>query len=548
MAEFPGAGRDGREIRFIFSADTGDLVLGLATAEQTARQAGEGMAEAFGRKTANAALKAGEAVEDATGKIADGMASAISKADLFKSQFDRVRDLAGRVAGAVGGFFNRAARHSDDLASSIGQLQENVTDLEREALQPLAPTLTLITDRTRDWLQSLEDGGGVREFSAGAAEGIAELRRIWVLSVETIGGVTRVVFDEVREQFDTVRVVGTAMSRAIRGDFAGAGEVLSGAFDLARNNAADLTDRLREVSEAAKQEAAAAYLELTEGIRDTSEATDDLTDDLRNQVAVVDELEKKELKFFREVAKAAQDSFDKRAELRNQERAERLAAHEKQLQLIQQEEAARAQGSSNAIGTFQTFANASIQLNNLMGQAVQQQLEKEGADRKENALKAFRVQKALNLANAISGTALAIVNAASMQPFLPLGLAASIAAGALGAVQIGLIASQQPPQVAHLGAEVRARTSDEVPLIARRGEYVVTQQGQQNLGGREAVAAANAGHPVSSGGAVTVFKVGNRAVDAMVSNNVRRRQGPLTEAIRREQPRSVAGYNPAARV
>ncbi len=56
-------------------------------------------------------------------------------------------------------------------------------------------------------------------------------------------------------------------------------------------------------------------------------------------------------------------------------------------------------------------------------------------------------QKALNLANAISGTALAIISAMKTLPF-PADLIAAGIAGAMGALQIGVIASEPIPQLA----------------------------------------------------------------------------------------------------
>ncbi len=56
--------------------------------------------------------------------------------------------------------------------------------------------------------------------------------------------------------------------------------------------------------------------------------------------------------------------------------------------------------------------------------------------------KRAQLKKASDLAQAIGGTALAVVNALQTTPFVPLGLIAAIAAGAAGAVQVASISGQ----------------------------------------------------------------------------------------------------------
>lgn len=65
--------------------------------------------------------------------------------------------------------------------------------------------------------------------------------------------------------------------------------------------------------------------------------------------------------------------------------------------------------------------------------------------------KAAKRQRAMQIAQAIAGTAMAVINALNTQPFFPLGLAMSVIAGVAGAVQIATILKQPLPSAT--GAE-----------------------------------------------------------------------------------------------
>lgn len=71
-----------------------------------------------------------------------------------------------------------------------------------------------------------------------------------------------------------------------------------------------------------------------------------------------------------------------------------------------------------------------------------QDLEKKKA---ELEMKAAKRERAMQIAQAISGTAIAVINALSTKPFLPLGLAMASVAGVMGAIQIGTILSTPLP-------------------------------------------------------------------------------------------------------
>lgn len=163
---------------------------------------------------------------------------------------------------------------------------------------------------------------------------------------------------------------------------------------------------------------------------------------------------------------------------------------------------------------------------------------------KKEALKAWEATKAFLLAQAAIETALAVITAvANTQGGWQAQLAAGIAAGAAGAVAIAAIAAEDAP-VLHGGGMVEKAHSgrlmaDEQPIVARVGEGILTAPGVAAAGGAEAVAALNRGQ--GGGGTVVVVRVGDRTTEALVSENIRHRDGAINKRIRETQPR-VARY------
>jgi hypothetical protein len=87
--------------------------------------------------------------------------------------------------------------------------------------------------------------------------------------------------------------------------------------------------------------------------------------------------------------------------------------------------------------------------------------------------------KALRIAEAVMNTAAAVTSAMTMQPFIPVGMAAAISAGAMGAAQIATIAAQP-----------FSKGTDSVPSVLTPGEMVIPRSfaaairsGDLSLGG-----------------------------------------------------------------
>lgn len=106
-----------------------------------------------------------------------------------------------------------------------------------------------------------------------------------------------------------------------------------------------------------------------------------------------------------------------------------------------------------------------------------QRLDEEAeAKKKELALKQFKAQKAANMLNIIANTALAVMRAYSdAGPLAGTALAAIV--GGIGAVQLGIVAAQQPPSYARggytKGLGFTDETGHEVAGVVHGKEYVI---------------------------------------------------------------------------
>lgn len=106
-----------------------------------------------------------------------------------------------------------------------------------------------------------------------------------------------------------------------------------------------------------------------------------------------------------------------------------------------------------------------------------QRLDEEAeAKKKELALKQFKAQKAANMLNIIANTALAVMRAYSdAGPLAGTALAAIV--GGIGAVQLGIVAAQQPPSYAQggytKGLGFTDETGHEVAGVVHGKEYVI---------------------------------------------------------------------------
>lgn len=148
-------------------------------------------------------------------------------------------------------------------------------------------------------------------------------------------------------------------------------------------------------------------------------------------------------------------------------------------------------------GGINTAAEAFDQFSSLVlmaGSAIIKGTEK---DTKAAKKKQFAIEKAAAITSATISTFQAVAANLTIPP-VPVGIALAAIAGAAGAVQIGLIAAQQPKF--HRGGLM----PDEVDTSGARlrqneSVAVMTAQAMRAMGGQEGIARANAGQPVTSG-------------------------------------------------
>ena len=99
------------------------------------------------------------------------------------------------------------------------------------------------------------------------------------------------------------------------------------------------------------------------------------------------------------------------------------------------------------------------------------------AKKKELAVKQFQAQKAMNMMSIVANTAVGIMRAYEAGPIAGSVFAAIV--GAMGAVQLGIVAAQQPPSYARggytKGLGFKDESGQEVAGIVHGDEYVVPQ-------------------------------------------------------------------------
>jgi hypothetical protein len=215
--------------------------------------------------------------------------------------------------------------------------------------------------------------------------------------------------------------------------------------------------------------------------------------------------------------------------------------HARTMERIAAESDARSQSASEAVSAFSQSAQLIGTISSALASAALDDINREGQGRKQAALEAFRVNKASALLQAGISTALAVANAATTVPFVPAGIAAMAAAGVAGAVQIGIIASKQPPKF-HRGGVVR----DEITARLRQGEAVLNPAAVRSMGGPDVVAQINRAPGSNSGEAVTVIKLDSKIYDVQTRNAARRYDSPLSSTLRAAQPRSLGRRSPHA--
>jgi len=268
----------------------------------------------------------------------------------------------------------------------------------------------------------------------------------------------------------------------------------------------------------------------------TAEQVEEIAMALGDALDTINEETRAKLKASQELRdeeelEAAQERVEELLEYEQQLADDKLRIAEETVEKQKQLEQSLMDFSGDVAGTISDLASF------VAGEKIKA-AEDGSAAEKAAALESFEVAKAASMVSALVSTALAVVNALATPgvPY-PVAVAFSIAAGVQGALSVAAIAAQEAPSL-HRGT----LTSDESNAIVRANEAVLTPAAVDDLGGMGAVADMNRGRNATSGGAqtlVTVFRVNNKAVDSMMTENLRTRRGPLSESLRSVQPTRV---------
>jgi len=293
-----------------------------------------------------------------------------------------------------------------------------------------------------------------------------------------------------------------------------------------------------ESGERRKSELESQVYDLLQTVKVTADQREELEMALADALLAIDEETAEELKDRQE--ERAEEEAERRREENETLLEEYKALQEEKVKLA--EEAAERQRQIE-MGMLEFSESISGSLADLAAMVADQKVSaaQEGsAEEKKAALEAFEMAKAASIVQALVSTALAVINALATPgvPY-PVALAFSIAAGVQGAIQIAAIAAQQPPSL-HQGTGL---TSDERFTVTRANEGVLTPAAVASLGGMDVVADLNRSRNATGGMApaqvTTVFRVNNRAVDAMMTENLRYRRGTLYDQFRGVQPTRV---------
>jgi hypothetical protein len=186
-----------------------------------------------------------------------------------------------------------------------------------------------------------------------------------------------------------------------------------------------------------------------------------------------------------------------------------------------------------------TAATAAI--GDLIGQqfAAEASKYREGSRLQREALKKqFVAQKAFALSVGAIQAASAVLATIATLGTGPLGIAAAVTAGVVGAAQMAAIAAAKPPKF-HRGG----MAPDESPAVLRAGEAVLTPSAANRIGGEDGVRRLNRGEAPASGSSVVVVQLGHEVIGAAVERHLSRPDAPVRRAMRRGMPagRRMAG-------
>jgi hypothetical protein len=511
--------------------------------------------------------------------------SGLAMAGAFAQGGDAIRDAAQQIEDA-GIITNEVARQAEDMADAVALAQQSWVGIKTEALGPIIPLITEIGTAFADLSKDLRETGALEDLgksftntfleiigpavingSAIAAKALAALpasfaavelgmvrlqqaaRAVW--DIAQAGSVTGLITNAIRlingqeikifsdETVGMTSEVAEATEKAAAAirELGAQQEAIEGIQDAAQKALKKAAERMREQKEAAEQ-SVSANEDAADALGKTGDKAEESAEKVGQAILAIKSIEMTSTiaRQAQEAADALQPVADKAIEIGAAISSMFGAIQSALTQSIRegQDELSRLQEE------FENEANGRRKMEiQAEARALRERIEQE----KEAARASFAIQKAVAISEAAIMGALAVLNAlATGGAAAPaLAVAAGIAAGA----NIAAIAAEPPPSF-HSGGMVSAAAPDEITARLLRSEAVLSPQGVAAAGGEEGVRDLNRGGAGADRPIVSVLQVRSRTVDAMISDNLRTRQGPLTDALRAARPRALGRHNPFA--
>lgn len=526
------------EIPDIGAREARQLVTALSREIKGAERASRAAADAS-RAAARATRDYGSAAAHASGGLR-GMTASLAKAMIGTELLFRGVRLLGRgiretVQEAVR--LDKAA--GGDLAPTLDGLRASADALWSDAVRPLIPAITDLAAVTGDWLDVIRDAGTLTRWAQGlsdVAQGAAIAARA-VLGLDAAERQRRAASEtgQAAIQAQAERIEATRLELTILESLFGAsaaaqmetGQRLTREIETLRRLRGELADLanigIGEPAPARGAPAAAGKaspkgrdqdrmkgLIDPAAVEDTKARLQELTDAYAEAAA--------SYVGIKEEAADAIDSID-------QER------HEAALRRISEETAARRSAAREWLSVAGAWAGATEGLVEGVSAVAIAATKEETEERLEAQRAAWWAQAIASIATAAVNVPLSISQASTAG--YPQAIGYMVAAGvASGIALAGVIAKVAAGPGFHAGG----MAPDEDVARILPGEAVLPRQTVRSLG-EERVREIIRGDD-SGGQVVVINRVGHRTTDVQTHESLRRRRGPLSDAIRATQPRS----------
>ena len=479
----------------------------------------------------------------------------------FEGGGDAIRASAEEIK-SLGVISNEAAAASEAQVDAIGQLHAALDGLKFQVLAPLIPIITGVSNAIKKIIGEMDD----KEVIA-FGKSIAQGAKIGITALTALGVVAQNLFITLGPVFDGIQAMLLASVGDIKGAALNASAAITGALDIkdAQQKASariikwgatfhkEIDDAVTAAEAGSKRikkafsggggggggggtggglggpDAAGGGITLGGGV---VSITDEVEIDPSSGVVSIED----DLEVMKERAQEMADAFAPVGDA-----IDSIAGSLGDLfsQAASNIADTIAESQEKIANLDEQIANATTDRERKMLEDRKRLIEEEVKEQKKAALAMFVAQKVASLAQAAVASALAVITG-----FAQGGPPLAIAAGIAGGIAIATIAAEPPPSF-HSGGMVSTGAPDEITARLLRSEAVLSPQGVAAAGGEDGVRELNRG----SGGSqpiVSVLQVRSRVVDAMLSDNLRTKQGPLTDALRAARPRALGRHNPFA--